>query len=138
MPSIKRAKILSTCRYEFFEGGNIHTIATSPDKLLRRTNQPTSSDLRKSGIHKPFGELVVHACIVAVLPRRVEKAASCFHAFSFDTPFGMSAVGPIADMCSGHQPRSHFLIFERKQKDRLAAVSPKNSITLTSLSSAAY
>ena len=28
--------------------------------------------------------------------------------------------------------------FERKQKDRLAAVSPKNSITLTSLSSAAY
>ena len=76
---IKRAKILSTCLYEFFEGGDIDTIATSPDKLVRRTNQATFSDLRKSGIHQAFGEFVVHTCIVAVLPRRVEKAASSFH-----------------------------------------------------------
>ena len=76
---IKRAKILSTRLYEFFEGGNINTIATSPDKLVRRTNQATFSDLRKSGIHQAFGEFVVHTCIVAVLPRRVEKAASGFH-----------------------------------------------------------
>ena len=80
---IKRAKILSTRLYEFFEGGNIDTIATSPDKLVRRTNQATFSDLRKSGIHQAFGEFVVHTCIVAVLPRRVEKAASRFHLFTF-------------------------------------------------------
>lgn len=87
---IKRAKILSTRLYEFFEGGNIDTIATSPDKLVQRTNQVTFSDLRKSGIHQAFGEFVVHTPIVApqalasVLPRRVEKAASCFHLFTFD------------------------------------------------------
>ena len=31
---IKRAKILATRVYEFFEGGNIDTIANSPDKLI--------------------------------------------------------------------------------------------------------
>ena len=60
MPFIKRAKILSTRVYEFFEGGNIDTIATSPDKLVRRTNPATFSYLRKSGIHKTFGEFVIH------------------------------------------------------------------------------
>ena len=58
----------------------------------------------------------------------------------------MSALPPKADMCSATHVRfvpiadispDLTLIFERKQKDRLAAVSPKNSITLTSLSSAA-
>ncbi len=57
---IKRAKILSTRLYEFFERGGIDAIATSPDKLVRRTNQATFSDLRKSGIHQAFGEVVVH------------------------------------------------------------------------------
>jgi hypothetical protein len=65
---IKRAKIVSTRFYEFFEGGNIDTIATSPDKLARRTNQATFSDLRKSGIHKAFGEFVVHKRTVLVRP----------------------------------------------------------------------
>ena len=98
---IKRAKILSTRLYEFFEGGNINTIATSPDKLVRRTNQATFSDLRKSGIHQAFGEFVVHTCIVAVLPRRVEKAASRFHLFTFaPSLLGMSALPPKADICS--------------------------------------
>ena len=98
---IKRAKILSTRLYEFFEGGNINTIVTSPDKLVRRTNQATFSDLRKSGIHQAFGEFVVHTCIVAVLPRRVEKAASRFHLFTFaPSLLGMSALPLIADMCS--------------------------------------
>ena len=89
MPFFKRAKILSTRLYEFFEGGNIDTIATSPDKLVRRTNQATFSDLRKSGIHKAFGEFVVHTRTVApqvlasVLSRRVETAASRFHLFTF-------------------------------------------------------
>jgi len=57
---IKRTKILSTRLYEFFEGGDIDTIAASPDKLVKRTNQATFSDLRKSGIHQAFGEVVVH------------------------------------------------------------------------------
>jgi len=65
MSFIKRAKILATRLYEFFEGRNIDTIATSPDKLVRRTNQATLSDLRKSGIHKTFGEFVVHSRTVA-------------------------------------------------------------------------
>jgi hypothetical protein len=75
---IKRAKILSTRLYEFFESGSIDTIATSPDKPVRRTNQATFSDLRKSGIHKAFGKFVVHSRTVApqvlasVLPRWVE------------------------------------------------------------------
>ena len=79
---IKRAKIHSTRLYKFIEGGNIDTIATSPDKLAGRTNQATVSDLRKSGIHKVFGEFVIHTRTVApqvlasVLPRRVETAAS--------------------------------------------------------------
>jgi hypothetical protein len=77
---IKRAKILSTRLYEFFEGGDIGTIATSPDKLVQRTNQATFSDLWKSGIHQAFSEFVVHVPIVApqplasVLPQRVAKA----------------------------------------------------------------
>ena len=77
---MKRAKILSTRLYEFFEGGYIDTIATSPNQLVRRTNQVTFSGLRKSGIHQGFGEFVVHSPIVApqapasVLPRRVAKA----------------------------------------------------------------
>jgi hypothetical protein len=104
---IKTAKILSTRLYEFFEGGNIDTIATSPDKLVRRTNQATFSDLRKSGIRKAFGEFVVHTRTVApqvlasVLPRRVETAASGFHLFTFvPSLLGMSALPPKADMCS--------------------------------------
>src|SRR5450759_1771719 len=80
MLSMKRDKILSTRLYEFFEGGDIDTIATSPDQLVQRTNQATLSGLRKSGIHQAFGEFVVHTPIVApqalasVLPRRVAKA----------------------------------------------------------------
>src|SRR5262245_37011019 len=95
---IKRAKILSTRLYEFFEGGNIDTIVTPPDKLVQRTNQAAFSELRKSGIHKAFGEFVVHTRIVAsqalasVLPRWV---ASRFHLFNFAPPrFGMSALPP--------------------------------------------
>ena len=57
---IKGAKILSTRLYEFFEGGDIDAIATSPDKLVHRTNQAAFSDLRKSGTHQAFGEVVVH------------------------------------------------------------------------------
>ena len=68
---MKRAKIHSTLLYEFFEGGNIDTITTSPDKLVRRTNQATFSDLRKSGIHKAFGEFVVHT-------RDCSTTSSCF------------------------------------------------------------
>ena len=77
---MKRDKNLSTRLYEFFEGGDIDTIATSPDKLVQRTNQATFSDLLKSGIHQVFGEFVVDTPIVApqalasVLPRRVAKA----------------------------------------------------------------
>ena len=82
MLSIKRAKILSTRLYEFFEGGNINTIVTSPDKLVRRTNQATFSDLRKSEIHQAFGEFVVHTCIVAVLPQRFEKGGLTLSPFS--------------------------------------------------------
>jgi len=37
--------------HEFFEGGNIDSIVTSPDKFVRRTNQATFSGLRKSGMH---------------------------------------------------------------------------------------
>ena len=90
---IKRAKILSARLYEFFEGGNIDTIATSSDKLVRRTDKATFSDLRESGIHQAFGEFVVHTPIVAprilasVLPRRVEKVISRFHLFTFVTHF---------------------------------------------------
>src|SRR5262245_39464265 len=65
MSFIKRTKILATCDYEFFEGGNIDTIANSPDKFVWRTNRITFSDLRKSGIHQPFGEFVVHTPTVA-------------------------------------------------------------------------
>jgi hypothetical protein len=39
MSFIKRAKILATRVYEFFEGGDIDTIANSPDKLVWRTNR---------------------------------------------------------------------------------------------------
>ncbi len=62
---IKRAKTLSARLYEFFEGGDIYTIATSPDKLVRRPSQATFSGLRKSSIHQAFGEFVVHKNIVA-------------------------------------------------------------------------
>jgi len=62
---IKRTKILATCAYEFFEGGNIDTIANSPDKFVWRTNRTTFSNLRKSGIHQAFGEFVVHTPTVA-------------------------------------------------------------------------
>ena len=57
---IKRAKILSTSLYELFEGGDIDAIATSPDKLVHRTNQAAFSGLRKSGVHQAFSEVVVH------------------------------------------------------------------------------
>jgi hypothetical protein len=60
MSFIKTAKILATCVYELFEGGNIDTIANSPDKLVWRTDRATFSDLRKSAIHQAFGEFVVH------------------------------------------------------------------------------
>jgi hypothetical protein len=81
---IKGAKILSTRLYEFFEGGNIDTIVTSPDKLVRRTNQATFSGLRKSGIHHAFGKFVVHPPSVA--PQA--NASWCLienrpHAFTF-------------------------------------------------------
>jgi len=62
---IKRAKILATRVNEFFEGGDIDTIATSLDKLVQRTNRTTFSDLRKTGIHQTFGEFVVHTPTVA-------------------------------------------------------------------------
>jgi len=57
---IKRAKILATRVYEFFEGGNIDTIANSPDKLIWWTNRTAFSNLWKSGIHQVFGEFIVH------------------------------------------------------------------------------
>src|SRR5262245_59521038 len=60
MSFINRAKILATRVYEFFEGGNIDTVANSPDKFVWRTNRTTFSDLRKSSIHQAFGEFVVH------------------------------------------------------------------------------
>ena len=88
MPFIKRAKIVSTRLYEFFEGGDIDTIATSPDKLVRRTNQATFSYLRKSGIHKALGEFVVHTPIVAsqvlasVLPRGVKQRPHALASYS--------------------------------------------------------
>ena len=66
MSFIKRAKILATRVYEFFKGGDIHTIANSPNKLVQRTNRTTFSDLRKSGIHQAFGEFVVHTPTVAI------------------------------------------------------------------------
>ena len=62
---IKGAKILSTRLYEFFKGGNIDTIVTSPDKFVRRTNQATFSGLRKPGRHQAFGKFVVHPPSVA-------------------------------------------------------------------------
>src|SRR5262245_42187904 len=62
---IKRAKILPTCVYKFFEGGDIDTITNSPDKLVLRTNRTAFSDLGKSGIHQAFGEFVVHTPTVA-------------------------------------------------------------------------
>jgi hypothetical protein len=63
--SVKRAKILATRVYKFFEGGDIDSIANSPDKLVQRTNRTTFSDLGKSGIHQAFGEFVVHTPTVA-------------------------------------------------------------------------
>ena len=69
----KGAKILSTRLYEFFESGDIDTIAASPDELVKRTNQATFSDLRKSGIHQAFGEFVVHTRLVA--PQALVSAA---------------------------------------------------------------
>ena len=77
---IKRAKIHSTRLYKFFEGGYIDTIVTTPDKLVRRTNQATFSDLRKSGVHKTFGEFVVHTRTVAP---QAFASASRFHLFTF-------------------------------------------------------
>jgi hypothetical protein len=62
---IKRAKILATRVYKFFEGGDIDTIANSPGKLVQRTNRTAFSDLGKSGIHQAFGEFVVHTPTVA-------------------------------------------------------------------------
>lgn len=67
MSFIKRAKILATRVYEFFEGGNVDTIANSPDKLVWRTNRTTFSDLRKSSIHQAFCEFVVHTPRLVVL-----------------------------------------------------------------------
>jgi hypothetical protein len=55
MVFIERAKIRSTRLYEFFEGGYIDTIATSPDQLVRRTNQVTFSGLRSSTRGFTFG-----------------------------------------------------------------------------------
>ena len=65
MSFIKRAKILSTRVDEFFESGNIDTIANSPNKHVWRANRTTFSDLRKSSIHQAFGEFVVHTPTVA-------------------------------------------------------------------------
>jgi len=79
MSFIKRAKIVSTRVYEFFEGGDIDTIATSPDKLFQRTNQTTFSDLRKPGIHQALGEFVVHTPAVAL-----QALASVLRGESFD------------------------------------------------------
>jgi hypothetical protein len=42
MSFIKGAKILV---YEFFEGGNIDTIANSPDQLVWRTNRTAFSEM---------------------------------------------------------------------------------------------
>ena len=112
---IKRAKILSTRLYEFFEGGNINTIATSPDKLVRRTNQATFSDLRKSGIHQAFGEFVVHTCIVAVLPRRVEKAASRFQYFTLAPPVQHVRFTPKSGHADG-RGESGFLVAASREK----------------------
>jgi hypothetical protein len=52
MSFVKRAKILATRVYEFFEGGDINTIANSPNKLVWRTNRTTFSDLE---IRHPSG-----------------------------------------------------------------------------------
>ena len=102
MPFIKRAKILSTRVYEFFEGGNIDTIATSPDKLVRRTNPATFSYLRKSGIHKTFGEFVIHTlqALAQRCPTKMKRGLT----FS---PFYLRPITarhvrftPKADMCS--------------------------------------
>src|SRR5262252_6036838 len=92
---IERAEIHSTRLYKVCEGGNIDTIATSPDKLVWRTNQATFSDLRKSGIHKAFGEFVVHSRTVApkfLLPCCLDelKQRSRFHLFTF-APSAMTA-----------------------------------------------
>jgi hypothetical protein len=65
MSFIKRAKILATCVYEFFEGGDIDTIANAPDKLVWWTNRTAFSDLGKPGIHQAFGEFIVHTRTVA-------------------------------------------------------------------------
>ena len=40
-PVYQGAKILSTRLMSIFEGGNIDSIVTSPDKFVRRTNQAT-------------------------------------------------------------------------------------------------
>jgi len=100
---IERAKIHSTRLYKFIEGGNINTIAASSDKLVRRTNQATFSDLRKSGIHKAFGEFVVHTRTVAppvLAPCCLGELKQQPQAFYLRTfIFGMSALPPKADMC---------------------------------------
>ena len=73
MSFIKRAKILATRVYECFEGGNIGTIANSPDKFVWRTNRTAFSDPGKSGIHQAFGEFVVHTPILAGLDFMIEE-----------------------------------------------------------------
>ena len=73
---IKGAKIHSTRLNEFFEGGNVDTIVISPDKFVRRANQVTFSDLRKSGIHKAFGEFVVHIADCSTTSSRFRVASA--------------------------------------------------------------
>jgi hypothetical protein len=95
MSFIKRAKILATRVYEFFEGGDIDTIANSPDKLVLRTNRTAFSDLRKSRIHQAFCEFVLHTPTVApralaavlrgVLPARSWQAAQAIKPSSHPT-----------------------------------------------------
>jgi hypothetical protein len=62
---IERTKIIATRVYEFFEGGNVDTIANSPHKFVWRTNRSAFSELRKSSIHQASGEFVVHTPTVA-------------------------------------------------------------------------
>jgi hypothetical protein len=93
---IKRAKIHSTRLYKFFEGGYIDTIVTTPDKLVRRTNQATFSDLRKSGVHKTFGEFVIHT-------RTVAPRSFCFGLTL--SPFYLRTFSQNVVMCA--QARNH-------------------------------
>jgi hypothetical protein len=96
MPFIERVKILATRLYGFFEGGNIHTIATSPDKLLRRTNQATFSDLRKSGIHKAFGEFVVHTRLVALQALAQRCPGKVKRGLRFSPFYPLRSAGPLS------------------------------------------